>query len=207
MSGDESKAADMGSFVRTLDGLCAQLGGDLPASSLVVHHVGWSGHNAPAESRELRERGSYVLRGWADSTLTLSEASPYLDGVKGLTLTGAKARDAERGEGVPLVLRQVVVDDARGEPMRDEDGDIITTCVVEMGSAIVRPERYAELRTRICQALEDGPKNGSQVREVVGGRAADVVQALEALYDLGAVTRTKGAKNSKVYALAERRAA
>ncbi len=108
---DENSAQDIGLFNASVGALIAATG----ATVLVVHHSG--------KDRSKGARGSTALYAALDTEL---EAD-------GGRLTATKQRDLQEGPVLEFRLRTVVV----GE---DEDGDPVTSCVIEAGAA--QPQRW-----------------------------------------------------------------
>jgi hypothetical protein len=106
--GDENSSADMGALVRSLDHLRDELG----AHVLGVHHLGKdTGKGA---------RGHSLLRSAVDTEIRVERNDA--NGIATATVT--KQRDGIAGEGLAFKLRQV-------ELGSDQDGDPVTSCVVE----------------------------------------------------------------------------
>ncbi|MCW6510622.1 AAA family ATPase [Lichenifustis flavocetrariae] len=104
---DESNAAGMGHFIATVE----EIGRQLDAVIVPVHHAG----KDPAAGM----RGSSALNGAADGVWRVERDGPRK------TITIEKSKDDQDGEVLPfgLVRRELGVDD---------DGEPITTCVVDL---------------------------------------------------------------------------
>jgi hypothetical protein len=103
--GDENSSEDMGAFIRACDKIREATG----ATVVVVHHLNASG---------TRERGHTSFRGALDFMLTVNK------GEMGNAWTITKQKDGEDGADFGFALRSVTVG-------VDDDGDNITSCVVE----------------------------------------------------------------------------
>jgi hypothetical protein len=114
--GDENSGQDMGKLVAAIDAIRAQTG----AAVVVVHHVG--------KDATKGARGHSSLRGAVDTEILVEGAS----GVRTATIT--KQRDGETGQVFAFELVPVDLG-------RDEDGEPITSCVVEARAAPVAPRR------------------------------------------------------------------
>ena len=109
-NGDENTAKDMGAFVRSVDFLREKTG----AHVMVIHH---SGKDASKGAR-----GSGSLRGAVDTEIELTR-----DGDTILAET-KKQRDMPTGATFAYKLRGVLIG-------HDEDGDAVTTAIVEEADA------------------------------------------------------------------------
>jgi KaiC/GvpD/RAD55 family RecA-like ATPase len=106
--GDENASDDMGAFVRSLD----RLRDELRCHILVVHHCG--------KDQSRGARGHSLLTAAVDTEV---EVVRY-DKIKVSTATITKQRDGISGEQFAFRLRLV-------ELGRNQDGDPVTSCVVE----------------------------------------------------------------------------
>jgi hypothetical protein len=110
MGGDENSAQDVGSFNSAIAALIESTG----ACVMIIHH---SGKNKSAGAR-----GSSALQGAIDTEIEV-------DGGK---VTASKQRDMETGEPIGFKLVPMVVG-------LDEDGDEVTSCVVEPDAVAAGP--------------------------------------------------------------------
>lgn len=110
--GDENSPGDMGALVRSLD----RLRDELRCHVLAVHHLG--------KDASRGGRGHSLLSCAADTIIEVvrDEASRIS------TATITKQRDGATGAQIPFRLRQI-------ELGQDQDGDPVTTCVVEPADA------------------------------------------------------------------------
>lgn len=120
--GDENSTQDMTAFVAA----CRRLRDALSCSVVVLHHT------ALADTG--RERGSGVLRGAADVVIQIGKDESGSGCIGFQVVTG---RDIEPMEQpLALRLRKVETD------WRDEDGELLTTCIVESaGQPVTLPGR------------------------------------------------------------------
>ncbi|MFD1193345.1 helicase RepA family protein [Seohaeicola saemankumensis] len=108
--GDENTAKDMGAFIRNIDAIRAETG----AHVMVIHHSG--------KDTSKGARGSGSLRAAVDTEIELTR-----DGTVILAET-KKQRDMPTGNVFAYTLRSVLIG-------QDEDGDDITSAVVEAAEA------------------------------------------------------------------------
>jgi len=109
---DENSSNDMGALIRLVDEIRSETG----ACLVLVHHTPKAGNGTP--------RGHSSLMGAADLMVRVEKSDQ--GGLGNATVV--KAKDAEGGRSIGFVLRQVEVG-------ADEDGDPITTCIVEQDDA------------------------------------------------------------------------
>jgi hypothetical protein len=113
--GDENSAKDMNIFIRACDRVRDATG----ATVLIVHHSG--------KSRQSGARGSSALLGAVDTAIEVVN-----DGGSVRTAKVVKQKDGAAGVAFSFVLQVVEVG-------RDEDGEIITTCIVQPNEAVTKP--------------------------------------------------------------------
>lgn len=111
--GDENTAKDMGLFVRN----CRQIREATGAHVMVIHHSG--------KDTSKGARGSGSLRAAADTEIELTSEGPVI------MATQRKQRDMPIGEPFAYTLRSVFLG-------LDEDGDAVTSAVVEPTEAPAR---------------------------------------------------------------------
>jgi hypothetical protein len=107
VGGDENSAKDMSSFVKACDRVRVETG----ATVLIVHHSG--------KAKQSGARGSSALLGAVDTAIEVEKST---NGVR--TAKVIKQKDSADGLELNFTLRRVEVG-------RDEDGESITSCVVE----------------------------------------------------------------------------
>lgn len=131
-AGDENSGQDMGAFIASVDRIRAATG----AHVMVIHHSGKDGAKGA--------RGHSSLRGAVDTEIELTR--------DGLTITAEakKQRDMPSGKTFSYTLRSVYLGD-------DQDGDAITSCVVEPSdaSAVKRGARVTGQPLIALQALDE----------------------------------------------------
>lgn len=110
MGGDENSAQDVGAFNSAIAALIENTG----ACVMIIHHSG--------KNKNAGARGSSALLGAIDTELEVDENR----------VTASKQRDVEMGEPVGFKLVPVVVG-------VDEDGDELTSCVVEPDVVVAGP--------------------------------------------------------------------
>ena len=118
LGGVENDEQDIGLYVRALDTLRERYG----TTILTVHH---SGHTDKG-----RGRGSSALGGDHD---VIYAFSTDLNGTR--TLTPTKTKDLEPPPPLSFALKQVVL------PWRDEDGDNLTTVILEPVDVVAAPRQ------------------------------------------------------------------
>lgn len=124
MGGDENSAQDVGAFNSAVAALIENTG----ACVMIVHH---SGKNKAAGAR-----GSSALLGAIDTELE----------VDGGQVTARKQRDIELTEPIGFKLTPLAVG-------MDEDGDVLTSCVVE-ASAVIRDGGNGRITGNTKRAFE-----------------------------------------------------
>lgn len=111
MGGDENSAQDVGAFNSAVAALIDSTG----ACVTVIHHSG--------KNKQAGARGSSALLGAIDTELEVDQGR----------VTASKQRDVEMGEPTGFKLAPVVVG-------VDEDGDELTSCVVEPDTVVQGPK-------------------------------------------------------------------
>src|SRR3990167_7665826 len=113
--GDENSTEDMSAFVAAVDRIREAAQG---ATVLIIHHTGLTVKD--------RARGSYALQCGVDEGF---EVTKRADGQ--ITLLGKKSKDT--GPVAPMLfrLRGMELTWPNGDVMRDEDGEIVTSCVLD----------------------------------------------------------------------------
>lgn len=105
--GDENSTADMSAFIKAVDALRGAFPGSV---AIVVHHTGH------AETARTRARGSSALKAAMDFEILCRDGE----------LTFTKVKDAEAPPPIEFKLVPVEIG-------TDEDGEPITSCIVEYG--------------------------------------------------------------------------
>lgn len=139
--GDENTAKDMGVFVQN----CRMIREATGAHVMIVHHSG--------KDSTRGARGSNSLRGAADTEIELSKDGQLI------IATQQKQRDTGLAEPWVYTLRSVFI----GE---DEDGDPVTSCVVEPSDVKVT-KRKPQLKGQALiamQAFGDALKDHGEVK-------------------------------------------
>lgn len=149
---DENSAQDMGQFVDR----CAHLVRVTGATVIVVHH----------SSKGARvERGSSALRGAADVLIRVEKKDGTIE------VVGDKAKDAEMLPSLLLELKSIYLG-------VDEDGEVITSCVlvdssatevVQKGAPAAKFEPEAE---PVSTIEENGASIVKTLKTVLAGRSA-----------------------------------
>ena len=139
-SGDENASPDMGAFVRNLDRLRAET----KAHLLAIHHSG--------KDTSKGARGHSSLRAATDTEIELTKEGDVI------LAEARKQRDMAGGRVFAYTLRQV-------ELGRDQDGDPVTTCVVEPTEAPESRRRAAPKgKAKVAmQALDDALGTGGHL--------------------------------------------
>ncbi len=128
--GDENTAKDMGQFIAACDQIREMTG----AHVLVVHH---SGKDASRGAR-----GSGSLRAACDTELELTRDAATITG------RAVKQRDMAPSAPFAFTLRDVEVG-------RDDDGDQVTSAVLDPAEPVARKARLAGAALVASQALDD----------------------------------------------------
>ena len=126
--GDENAPSDMGAFIHVMDKLRAYLG----CAIIAVHHIGKDA------SRGARGHSSLLCA--VDTEIMIEKR----DDVSVATVT--KQRDLPSGAEIAFLLRPV-------ELGRDQDGDAVTSCVVEAAEYV--PEKKSKEPTGQAKAALD----------------------------------------------------
>jgi len=129
IAGSENEPADMGQYVRAADAIRDEFG----CVVIIIHHCG---------TNENRPRGHTSLTGAADAQLAVKR-----DSAGNVVMTVELAKDGPQGDEIVSRLKPVTVG-------VDEDGDPITSCVVE--------------------PVDDPPR----ARQTVTGQAAEALRIL-----------------------------
>jgi RecA/RadA recombinase len=125
MGGDENSAQDVGAFNSAVAALIESTG----ACVMIIHHSG--------KNKNAGARGSSALLGAIDTELE----------VDGGQLVAKKQRDVETGEPIGFVLKPVLVG-------MDEDGDEVTSCVVEPSTVTRAAKPTGRLRENNKRGFE-----------------------------------------------------
>ncbi len=128
--GDENTAKDMGQFVRNVDLIREQTG----AHVMVIHHSG--------KDTSKGARGSGSLRGAVDTEIELTRSGPVV------MAEARKQRDMPPDEVFAYTLRSVFIG-------HDEDGDAVTSAVVEVAEPVKKTPRLSGQQKIAMQAFED----------------------------------------------------
>lgn len=138
-AGDENSAPDMASFIHNIDAIRDQT----DAHVLVVHH---SGKDASRGAR-----GHSALRGAVDTELHLTRDGDVIQA------EAKKQRDMKIGGIFAYQLREV-------ELGRDQDGDAVTTCIVEPCEPPKKSQKISEQAKIALQALGDALANHGKIK-------------------------------------------
>jgi hypothetical protein len=122
----------MGSFVRSLD----QIRDELRCHVAAVHHAG--------KDQSKGSRGHSLLHCAVDTEIQITR-----DDASGIsTATVTKQRDGSTGADIAFRLRQV-------ELGRDQDGELVTSCIVEPVAEVPQKQRAkSKLTAATARALE-----------------------------------------------------
>ncbi len=129
-AGDENTSSDMGSFIGNIDAIRDRTG----AHVMAIHHTG--------KDVSRGARGHSSLRGAVDTEITLTKE----DGV--IQAEAVKQRDMHTGSVFSYQLIQV-------ELGHDQDGDAVTTCVVEQCDAPKKTIKLTGQANTAMQAFSD----------------------------------------------------
>ncbi|WP_172332465.1 helicase RepA family protein [Mangrovicoccus sp. HB161399] len=132
--GDENTAKDMGAFIRNLDLIRAATG----AHVMVIHHSG--------KDTSKGARGSNSLRAAVDTEIELTRSG---DVVMAET---KKQRDMPTDKVFAYTLKSVPLG-------RDEDGDLVTSAVVQPSDPVKKAPRLSGQQSIAMQALDDAVAN------------------------------------------------
>ncbi len=143
MSGDENTVEAMGAVVRNLDALRARTGAHL----MLVHH---SGKDASRGAR-----GHSSLPAAVDTEISLTAE----DGVIEAKVT--QQRDMKGGLTFSYRLREV-------ELGKDDDGDPVTTCVVEPCEPVEKKPKLSGQQQIALEALDEALLHVGKIRKING---------------------------------------
>ncbi|WP_306114188.1 MULTISPECIES: helicase RepA family protein [unclassified Roseovarius] len=129
-TGDENTAKDMGAFVRNIDFIRAQTG----AHIMVIHHSG--------KDTSKGARGSGSLRAAVDTEIELTRSGNVI------MAETRKQRDMPTGQVFAYTLRGVEIG-------IDEDGDKVTSAVVEQTDPVAKTIKITGQQKIALQALDD----------------------------------------------------
>lgn len=128
--GDENTAKDMGQFIRNIDLIRQKTG----AHVMVIHHSG--------KDTSKGARGSGSLRGAIDTEIELTRSGAVV------MAETRKQRDLPSDKIFAYTLRSVFIG-------HDEDGDAVTSAVVEPAEPVKRATRLSGQQKIAMQAFED----------------------------------------------------
>lgn len=152
LRGDENSPEDMARYVAAADNLRDAFG----CCVLIVHHCGIEG---------TRPRGHTSLTGAADAQFAVSQAGDIR------TVKVEKQKDGPTGDNLSFTLREVEL----GE---DDDGDPLTSCVVEASeepsAGDIGPRLTANQRTLLNILDDAGPAGLSKTEWNDAGRDAGI---------------------------------
>lgn len=142
-SGDENTAKDMGLFIAN----CTRLRAETGAHVMVIHHSG--------KDTSKGARGSGSLRAAADSEIELTHSSGVV------MAKDRKQRDKKKGKIFAYKLQSVALGD-------DEDGDAVTSAVVEATVPVKKPTHLSEQASIAKQAFDDALADHGETRPSAG---------------------------------------
>jgi RecA/RadA recombinase len=128
--GDENTAKDMGLFIAN----CIRLRSETGSHVMVIHHSG--------KDTSKGARGSGSLRAAADSEIELTRSGTVI------MAADRKQRDREKGKVFAYTLRSVFIGN-------DEDGDAVTSAVVEVTEPVKKVVRLKGQALIAMQAFGD----------------------------------------------------
>jgi hypothetical protein len=137
--GDENSSQDMGSFIRSVDIIRAATG----AHVMIVHHAG--------KDAAKGARGHSSLRAAVDTEIQITREGAVI------MAETRKQRDMEGGRSFAYTLRSVHL----GE---DQDGESITSCVVEPTDPVKKSPRLRGQALIAMQALDDALAHHGEVK-------------------------------------------
>jgi len=186
---DENSTPDMNRYVTASDRIRAHCGG------ATIHHVHHSGH-----SDKGRARGNGSLRGALDmefcATRTVTKDKQIIFG-----LTCTKAKDSAFPDPIYFHLRRVVLVGPDGLPLIDEDGQPVSSAVLEQAvpAKVEEVQATDDVADRIMGIIRAEP--GLVEEEItarakkVGLRVKETQRHLKALVGTGRAIQTGGSKS------------
>lgn len=149
LMGDENSAQD----AKTMLDACAGLMREFACSVLLVHHTGVS------DEAQHRARGSSAWRGALDIEISVE---PGKEG-QPLQIVSRKAKDAEPPEPVHAELKQLKI-----AGWQDEDGEPVTSCVIEIVDAPISTEYQEMLEMVAFRVLKSTSLLSAKGRDMLG---------------------------------------
>jgi hypothetical protein len=148
--GNENDPGHMANYIAALDEIASHM---LEVTILVIHHCG----------RNCDEpRGHSALDGAAQVMYSLKP------GDNGLVLRTTKApRNGKALAPLHLTRKQVTLVDKDGKPFRDEEGESLTSCVINEAGGAVSPGASSPFEAQALSALarlEGGARRGEWLR-------------------------------------------
>jgi hypothetical protein len=132
LAGDENSAQD----AKTMLDACSMLMREFGCAVVLVHHTGVS------EEAQHRARGSSAWRGALEIEISVKPATDTAP----IEIIQRKAKDAEMAEPIFASLNSIAIDG-----WFDEDGDEVTTAVIELESA---PVKMNKQQSKINENME-----------------------------------------------------
>jgi hypothetical protein len=176
MGGNENSQEDMGRAIAVCDELRARTG----ASVLLLHHMRKDG---------TVERGSTVIRGAADTLLTLKEEARGI-----LTLSCEKQKDADAFEPLTLVRRGIQLDGI----VEPETGEPASSCVIQLADETDKARAARVQQSAVLAFVRAHPgATRDDVCKAVGGRRVDLRREINELVSGGEIREAKGERNHK----------
>jgi hypothetical protein len=189
LGGDDSDTGDSSLGLAAL----GKLRGKFPGMAFVlVHHTG---HN-----EKTRARGAYLWRAAMDVEYRLEKADPKNPESRAVNLINTKAKETDLLPPMSFQLKPRVVYGPDGEPLRNEDGEVETTGVLERipytpPEQQPRGENQAAI-VRILGENKEGMEKGKLEEAFslrTGKRKSQLDQALGPLVERG-IVRAEGAR-------------
>lgn len=128
LTGSESSDEDMAAYIRAADALREAF----RCAVVIIHHCGLD---------DKRPRGHTSLAGAADAQIAVRNEGGIV------VATVELMKDGETGAEIRSTLKTVTLD-------KDEDGEAITSCIVEPTDAAARPPKSKKINAAAKQALE-----------------------------------------------------
>jgi phage/plasmid primase-like uncharacterized protein len=183
--GDENSAQD----AKTMLDACNALMNKFGCAVLLVHHTGVS------DEAQHRARGSSAWRGALDIEISIVPGKPG----QPMQIVQRKSKDAEMAEPVYVELRSIAIPN-----WFDEDGEQVTSAIVEIADAPAAPQKETKLQSQVkvmerawfsskCEEREGQPYiSRSALRELLtkdGNADRTVRNKLNPSYDDGVVAQ------------------
>ena len=183
---DENASTAMPVFVAHVEKFCRQHG----AAGLIIHHSNATG---------ARERGHTSLKAATEATFQCTASK---DGARLNTITLLNIKQKDDIDGAETFLKPLILE--LPELPRDEDGDVLTSLVLEEVAHDEGADAIVEIIVEVLDGAKPMSKSAliSKVREITNSGRNLVRKAIDTAIETGTVVVRKGDNNSWMVSLA-----